>query len=110
MVAPQRCGSCSSLASNGLEMGVAIVGTTSHTNSPVAVLTLIDTASIRLCSGLLVSNNDKLHGVDARVLTSFSVRKDRCDPTSNKTLASHWRLVPTTVAIAVFSSISRQVV
>ena len=96
-------------------MVVAIVGTTSAesgTSSPVDVLILIDTASICLCSGLLAPKDyrlmfSNLYGVSAKSLASFSVRKDCCDPSSNNTLASVCRLVPTTVAIAVFS---RQVV
>jgi len=112
---PLRCGSSSTSVCTGLEMGVAIVGTTSAesgTSSPVGVLILIDTASIYLCNGLVAPNDDKLmfsnlSGVKARSVANFSVRKDRCDPSSNSTLASVCRLMPTTVAIAVFN---RQVV
>jgi len=91
-------------------MGVAIVGTTSAesgSSAPVDVLILINSVSICLCSGLLAPNEDKLmfshlYRVNANSLASFSIRNDLCDPSSNNTLASLCRLMPTTVAIAVF--------
>ena len=88
---PLRCGSSNTSVFTGLEMGFARVGTTSAesgTSSPVDVLILMDTASMCLCNGLVAPNDDKLmfsnlSGVKARLLASFSMRKDRCDPSSN---------------------------
>ena len=76
------------------------------------LLIWIDTVSICLCKGFSAPKDDKLmvsnlYGVNATSFASFSVRKDRCDPSSNSILASICRSVPTIVAIAVFS---RQVV
>ena len=97
--------------SRGLEIGVAIVGTTSAescTSSPVVVRIWSRTAFICLYNGLSAPNDDKLMcsdlcGVNVSSLTSLSVRKDHCDPSSNNTLASVCEPAPTTVAITVFS-------
>ena len=75
----------------GSEWGTS--STESGTSSPVDILILMDTASICLCSGLVAPKDDKLmfsnlSGVKARLLASFSVRKDCCDPSSNSTLTS----------------------
>ena len=42
-------------------------------------------------------------GYNANSFANFSVRKDRCDPSSNSMFASVCEPVPTTVPIAVFS-------
>jgi len=87
---------------------VGKTSTKSGTSSPVDVLILMSTASICLCSGLVALKDDKLmisnlSGVKAKLLASFSLRKDCCNPSSTSTLASVCRLMPTKIAIAVFN-------